>query len=234
MNAPTDATADIITRFQAHSPVPIRREWFPARTLERFGYSLMKNEMMARATGDWIIALDADEYLGLNAVQLAAAVEATMGAGRPALAFWWAEHPNPGDVPTGWSMADRRPLREAHRLVYPPMLKCRLVRNHAGFWWRGIIHEVIERHGRDSLDFCHDVGAPVHHYGYIRRPTPEWKDALYSHLICVARDCPHLGRAVDRYWHDVYERDPARWRAAAVQYQARRDEWFPAIPPRPV
>jgi predicted kinase len=39
LHAPTDATADIIARFKPHSPVPIHRDWFPARTVERFGYS---------------------------------------------------------------------------------------------------------------------------------------------------------------------------------------------------
>lgn len=233
VNAPTDATADIIARFRAHSPVPIRCERFPARTVERFGYSVMKNEMMARAGGDWIVALDADEHLGLDPMQLAAALEATTAAGCSALAIWWAEHPNPGSVPAGASMADRRELRLAHRPMHPPQRKCRVVRNRAGYWWRGIIHELIERHGRSGLDFCHDVGVAVHHYGYLRRPTPEWKDALYSYLICVARDCPHLGRAVDRYWHDLYGRDPARMRAAAARYLARRDEWFPEVPRRP-
>lgn len=234
VNAPTDATADIIARFRAHSPVPIRSEWFPARTVERFGYSLMKNEMMARADGDWITALDADEHLGLDPAQLAAALEATTAAGRPALALWWAEHPNPASLPPGASMADRRQLCQAHRPTHPPQRKCRVVRNRAGFWWRGIVHEAIERHGRDGLDFCHDVGAALHHFGYLRRPRPEWKDPLYSHLICVGRDCPHLGRAIDPYWHGRYERDPGPMRLAAATYRARRDEWFPATPRGPI
>jgi hypothetical protein len=82
------------------------------------------------------------------------------------------------------------------------------------------------------MEFCHDVGALAHHYGYLRQPEPEWKTPLYSYLICVARDCPNLGAAVDRCWHARYERDPTGMRAEAARYESRRGEWFPEVPRR--
>jgi glycosyltransferase involved in cell wall biosynthesis len=234
VNAPTDATADIIARFKAHSPVPIRTEWFSARTVERFGYSVMKNELIARAAGDWIISLDADEEIGLTPSGLDAALEEAAAAGCSALSLWWAEHPSPSEVPDDWTMEQRQLLRPLHRQTIPALPKCKIFRNRAGFWWRGIIHEVIERHGRNGLHFCHDVGAVAHHYGYLRRPQPEWKDALYAYLICVARDCPNLGAAVDRYWHALYEDDQPGMRAAAARFLSRRGEWFPELPGRQI
>ncbi len=173
VNAPTDRTADIIARFKSHSPVPIHCEWFPAQTVARYGFAVMKNEMISRATGDWVTSIDADEEIGLTATELAGALESTTAAGCSALALWWAEHPRPRDVPVGWSMERHRyQLRSEHRPVYPPLRKCNVFRNRAGYWWRGIIHEVIARYGRKGLEFCHDVGAFVHHYGYLRRPEP--------------------------------------------------------------
>jgi glycosyltransferase involved in cell wall biosynthesis len=233
VHAPTDATADIIARFKAHSPVPIRCEWFPAETLVRFGFSVMKNEMVARASGDWIVCLDADEHIGPGPRELAEALEATSAAGYSALTLWWAEHPRPDEVPAGWTMEHRALLRPLHRLGQTPLRKCKVFRNRAGYWWRGINHKVLTRYDRNALAFCHDIGACVHHYGYLRRPEPEWKEPLYSYLICCARDSPHLAAALERYWiAGFYERNQDRLRAAAARFEARRDEWFPEVPRR--
>jgi glycosyltransferase involved in cell wall biosynthesis len=233
VNAPTDATCDIIARFKAHSPVPIRCEWFPARTVARFGYSVMKNEMIARATGDWITSIDADEEIGLTPDGLGRALDAAMAAGRSALSLCWADHPRPQDLTDDCTMNHRATLRLAHVPSAPPLHKCKVFRSRAGYWWRGIIHEEFVRYGRDALAFCHDSGAYLHHYGYLRRPRPEWKDPLYSFLICRARDCPHLRLGVNRAWYvDRFEGNEIAIRAEAARFRAHRDEWFPEIPRR--
>jgi glycosyltransferase involved in cell wall biosynthesis len=233
MNGPTDATADIIARFKGHSSVPIHCEWFPARTVARFGYSVMKNEMIARATGDWITSIDADEEIGLSPVELRQALAAAMAAGRSALRLRLASHPRPQDVAEDVTMEHRLMLREAHRPLNPPVPKTRIVRNRAGYWWQGIVHEHLTRHGEDATVFSFFVEADLHHYAYLRRPHPPWKGPLYSSLICRARDVPHLRSGVNRAWYvDLFEPNEAAIRAEAARLRQCGDDWFPEVPRR--
>jgi glycosyltransferase involved in cell wall biosynthesis len=235
MNGPTDGTADIIARFKPGSPVPIRCEWFPARTVDRFGYSLMKNEMIARASGDWIASIDADEEIGLSPEELRGALDAAMAAGRSALTLRLASHPRPQDVAEDATMEHRAMLRGAHLPLDPHVLKTRIVRNRAGFWWQGIVHEHLRRHGEDAIIFSHFVAADLHHYTYLRRPSPPWKGPLYSSLICRARDVPHLRSGVNRTWYvDRFEPNEAAIRAEAAILRHRCADWFPDVPRRDV
>jgi glycosyltransferase involved in cell wall biosynthesis len=235
MNGPTDATPDIIARFKAHSVVPIHCEWFPAWTVARFGYSVMKNEMIARATGDWITSIDADEEIGLAPDELGQALRAAMAAGRAALTLRLASHPRPQDVPVEMTMANKAELREAHRPLEPSVLKTRIVRNRSGFWWQGIVHEHLARHGHDAIHFSHAVEADLHHYAYLRRPHPLWKGPLYSSLICRARDVPHMRSGVNRGWYvDFFEPNEAAIRAESAQLRRYGDDWFPDLPRREV
>jgi glycosyltransferase involved in cell wall biosynthesis len=236
LNAPTDATADIIARFKAHSPVPIRCEWFPSRTVVRFGYSVMKNELIARAAGDWITSIDADEEIGLTPDELRTALDATMAARSAALVLTWAEHPYPHEVAADATMAHRATLRRAHRPCSPRLRKSRVFRNRAGFWWQGIVHEQVMRYGQSALDFSHDFGAYVHHYGYLRRPYPPWKDPLYSSLVCRARDLPHMrpGIASLGYYFNQLERNESVMRDDAARLRRYCDEWFPQVPRREI
>jgi glycosyltransferase involved in cell wall biosynthesis len=233
VHAPTDATADIIARFKADSPVPIRCEWFPARTVARFGYSVMKNEMIALATGDWITSIDADEEIGLSPEDLGRALDAATAAGWSVLSLLWATHRSTSEVPPGWTMDRRAELRRAHRPSDCPNRRYKIFRNRVGFWWRGIIHEQLMRHDCHAPMFSHDTGAFLHHYCYLRRSAEEWKQPLYSSLICRARDCPHLRPGTHPDWYEGgFWGDGARVRAEAAHFEHRRLEWFPETPRR--
>jgi glycosyltransferase involved in cell wall biosynthesis len=233
VHAPTDSTADIIARFKPNSPVPIRCEWFPAQTVARFGFSLMKNEMIARATGDWVTSIDADEEIGLAREELHQILDAAMGGGWSAVSLQWAQHPRLQDRTDDWTMDRRDMLRRAHTPVNPPVRKWKIFRNHAGFWWQGLIHEELARRGGGAWRFSLDSDAFLHHYAYLNHSVPAWKGCLYAYLICRIRDCPRLRIGTNPWWYEGgFLPNEAGIRAGAALFEARRHEWFPEIPGR--
>lgn len=232
VHAPTDATADLIARFKRDASVPIHCEWFPAETVERYGFSLMKNEMIARARGDWITSIDADEEIGLSPAELRDEIEAAQVARRPALTLQWATHPNPPEAASK-SMNDRHELRKDHEPILPVVEKHRIFCNRSGIWWRGWIHETL---------YCHDIHvgrasfpslALLHHYCYLRDAPPEWKTPLYHYLICRAVDCPALREGTDSWWFETdFDKKEKQMRENAARYQANCRRWFPHMSAR--
>lgn len=233
IHAPTDSTADKIAAFKPHSPVPIHCEWFPARTVARYGFSLMKNEMIARAAGDWVTSIDADEEIGLTREGLIALFDHARSRNRSAVSLEWAECPPSEQRPDGWTMEHRKLLRQRHVFLEPPVRKWKIFQNHAGFWWEGLIHEEIKRGGKDASHFGIPSGAPLHHYAYLRPSVPEWKEWLYAYLICRIRDAQHLRAGTNSWWYEEgFLGNEQAIRAAAAAFAARQSEWFPHVPRR--
>lgn len=234
IHAPTDATAELIAKFRQQASIPIHSEWFPASTVARFGFSLMKNEMVAAASGDWITSIDADEEIGLSRDALHDAIESAQRQSSPAVSLQWASHPQPGDV-RECSMADRAVLRQAHVTSHPVTRKTKVFCNHSVIWWRGQIHEALFRGAQDVSRVCYDHAGLLHHYDYLQDQFVEWKLPLYHYLLCRTNDCPPLRFGTNRWWYDVeMKRHGDQIRQNAAKFVARRDEWFPELPARTI
>lgn len=231
VHAPTDATAAIIARFKPHSPVPISCQWFPAEVVARYGFSLMKNEMIARAKGEWITSIDGDEEIALTRDEMLTLFAAATCQGKSVVSLQWAEHPCRQDRTDEWTMSNRAMLRRMHAPLSPTVRKLKIFRNRAGFWWQGLIHEEIMRHGTSAVPFVLDTDACLHHYGYLNESVPEWKQALYASVICRIRDCPPLRFGTNSWWYEAgFLGNESGIRAGAARFVERQREWFPDLP----
>jgi tetratricopeptide (TPR) repeat protein len=125
--------------------------------LWRGDFSAPRNEAARRATGDWILLLDADERLapGAAAVLRAAVIGAAWDVGLLPLHNAVRLDARPEDVVSG-----------AARSGTPALLP-RLLRNAGGLAWEGVIHEevdawLIRRGGKTS-----HVAADIVHMGQV-------------------------------------------------------------------
>ncbi|MGH9714607.1 MAG: glycosyltransferase family 2 protein [Candidatus Acidiferrales bacterium] len=99
------------------------------------GFARQKNSAMAKATGDWILSLDADEEVS---PELAASIQATLKSEQSAPAF------------DGYTMARRNLYlgRWLKRSGYYPDWKLRLVRRGMGEFEDRAVHESIIAKGK--------------------------------------------------------------------------------------
>jgi len=98
------------------------------------GYEKQKQLALERATGDWALCLDADEWLDETARKSLALV---------------LESPVPPEI-EGFTL-NRLPLylgRWIHHSGWSPDWKLRLVRRGCGRWTGGVVHERLEVKGR--------------------------------------------------------------------------------------
>ncbi|MGN6134803.1 MAG: glycosyltransferase family 2 protein [Aureliella sp.] len=239
VHAPTDATAEIIARFKPHSPVPMVCLWFPAETVARFGFSLMKNELIARGRGDWITSIDADEEIGLHPDRLRDELDAAESHGRSCMSLLWSEGPADGGLTphlqnhlAALAPRQRRAvLRSIHVPQTPPTSKIKIFKSHAGYWWHGLLHEHILRRGQPAEASCWRCDHLLHHYAYLSPSAPEWKQPLYAYLLCRIVDCAWLRTGTNPWWTGAfYARHAASLRTQAEMFVARQSEWFPSVP----
>jgi tetratricopeptide (TPR) repeat protein len=131
----------------------------------RGDFSAPRNEAARRATGDWILQLDADERLapGAAAALRAAAAGAAWDVGL--LPLYNADRlgARPEDVIAG----------AAARGVTPILLP-RLLRNVDGLAWQGIIHEEVDAWAARRGGKVAHVPASIVHFGQV----PELRAAL--------------------------------------------------------
>ena len=231
VHAPTDSTADIISKFKSISTVPIHCEWFPSETVARFGFSLMKNEMIAQASCDWITSIDADEEIGLTPDELRDELARATRLGKSDVRLQWAEHRDPHCRQNN-STID---YRKSHLQCEPSIQKRKVFRNHFGYWWNGLIHEEIKRQGENASRSSLTLEAKLHHHAYVNESDAEWKQPLYDYLICRIVDFPHLRAGTNAWWYDAgFKENEAAIRQNAALFLSRQHEWFPHIPSRTI
>lgn len=117
------------------------------------GFAAQKNSAIAKATGEWVLSLDADEAMTAHAVQ---AVEFVLHPGRfDGLKGWWIPRRN---------LFLGRTMR--HGGFYET--KLRLFERNAGMLKDVPVHEVIQVAGATAhLDQVYEMGEPcIVHYQY--------------------------------------------------------------------
>jgi tetratricopeptide (TPR) repeat protein len=123
----------------------------------RADFSAPRNEAARRATGDWILQLDADERLapGAAAVLRAAVIGATWDVGLLPLHNAERLGDRLEDVVVGTA---RRGT---------PILLPRLLRNAGGLAWRGVIHEEVTAWLTRRGGKAAQVEADIVHFGHV-------------------------------------------------------------------
>ena len=195
----TAATAAVREEAEAAGARVVDLDW-------QHDFSLARNAVLARCSGEWILSLDTDERLAApDWAELRRWIESHRPAQQPRA----ARLPTRSYVPGHYSRRGWRPVSadDPHGLPtgapspgYVPATKVRLLPNLAGLEYRGRLHESVENSLKEACVPVVDLPWPVHHFGLLE-PDPR-RSVFYRDLARLkTTDSPHDFRA----WADLAE-----------------------------
>jgi len=205
----TDDTTAIARRYAANVfAIPWRDDFADAR-----------NQVLAAATGDWLLHLDADEVVDAAGARRIRELVDADGAGADAIELTLANYCND---PRAWRWVPAPPGDAAVR-GYAGYIKVgllRLFRNGRGFEYREPVHENIAESVRERGGVTRAEPIVFHHYGYSPdEPRTAAKKTLYLAIARRKTDrCPDDPKA----WHDRAELEFAAGDAVAAEAACRR------------
>ncbi|MFZ4439991.1 MAG: glycosyltransferase [Syntrophales bacterium] len=165
----TDKTKEIAEAFGAHL---YDFDWTN-------DFSAARNESLAKAKGDWILVMDADEVISFQ--DHAKLKKLINGKNNIAYNLVTRNYINKtaGD---GWTPNDNIYINEQDGRGWFPSGKIRLFPNHDKIRFENPIHELVE-HSVQKMGFSkQESGIPVHHYGELDAKKSSLKDAQYYEL----------------------------------------------------
>ncbi|MBI5191895.1 MAG: tetratricopeptide repeat protein [Nitrospirae bacterium] len=165
----TDRTVEEANRFNARV--------FPFNWNDDF--SEAKNFSISKASGDWILVLDADEAIaGRDLSKISELIKTQKYAGYTFILRNYSEKsniigwlPNPMDYEESMSISGFHPF---------PLV--RLFRNGLGIRYKGRIHETLEDSMKDKGLQFQDSHIPIHHYGFMRGED-QFKNKLQRYAL---------------------------------------------------
>ncbi len=127
-------------------------------------FSAARNDSLSKASGDWILVLDADEVISpIDYENLADAVK--RGNSEPvAYAITTRNYVKPVNVP-GWVANDGKYREEEAGTGWYPSTKIRLFTNNPAMRFEGRVHELVEPSLKQTGVKPTPCPVPVHHYG---------------------------------------------------------------------
>lgn len=194
-------------------------EWHGARVLSipwHDDFSEARNLVLAEATGDWILHLDADEVVDPESARRIRELVDADGAGADAIEVTLANY---CDDPRAWRWTVCRPddpFARGHS-GYIAVGLLRLFRNRRGYHYREPVHENITESVVERGGVIRREPIVIHHYGYSASPDSA-KAQLY---LAIER------RKVDerpddpKAWHDLAEQLLALDRAEEAEKACR-------------
>ena len=165
-------------------------------------FAAARNAVLAKATGDWLLHMDADEALAPQGAQQVRALVDLDGNGADAIELTLANYCN---EPRAWRWVpaglDDPWARGYSGYIAAPLL--RLFRNRRGFIYREPVHEnitssVVERGGRIGR-----ADVLIHHYGYAA--SPEKSRAKAQLYYAIAQRKATAEPENPKAWHDLAE-----------------------------
>ncbi len=205
----SDETMSIAARYGARIiEIPWRNDFAEAR-----------NRAMARAAGDWILHLDADEMVDPEGARKIRALVDADGNGADAIEVTLANYCN--DI-RAWRWAPVK-AQDVYAKGYAGYIKVgllRLFRNRRGYEYREPVHEnitesVLERNGTIRAE-----PIVIHHYGYDQQlPRAKEKREAY---VNIARAKTRQYPAAPKAWHDLSELETAAGNNEAAETAARK------------
>ena len=205
----TDDTVAIAERFGARV---LRVPW-------RDDFAAARNEVLAHATGDWLLHLDADEMLDPEGARRIRALVDADGAGADAIEVTLANY---CDDPRAWrwtTVAPGDPFARGHAGCIKVGL-LRLFRNGMGFSYREPVHESITESVRECEGVVRTEPIVVHHYGY--QPATAMGVDKMSRYLAIARRKVEERREDAKAWHDLAELEFAAGHVPEAETASRR------------
>jgi Flp pilus assembly protein TadD len=185
----------------------------------RDDFAAARNHVLAAASGDWLLHLDADEVLDPdNAGRVRRLVDAD-GNGADAIEVTLANY---CDDLRAWRWVPCAPSDPWARgfAGYVPAALLRLFRNGRGFEYREPVHENITESVRERGGVARAEPILIHHYGYAgNSPRAAVKKALYLEM---ARRKTNRHPENPKAWHDRAELEFAAGETAAAEAACRR------------
>lgn len=127
-------------------------------------FSAARNQSLAKASGDWILVLDADEVISsLDHTALRKLIRKNP-AKPAAYSMITRNYTNEVSV-KGWTANDRRYPKEEAGTGWFPSTKVRLFLNDKRIQFKNPVHEFVETTVEKAGMTIKDLGIPVHHYG---------------------------------------------------------------------
>lgn len=132
-------------------------------------FAQARNETIRRATGDWLLHMDADEVLDpAGARELRAIVDSDDAS--DAVTVTLANYTNDARAWRWVAASADSPYRRGYA-GYLPVPLLRLFRNHRGFEYREAVHENISASIHEVGGRIRSSDALIHHYGYALSPA---------------------------------------------------------------
>ncbi len=144
-------------------------------------FAVARNFSLSKATGDWILVLDADEMI---APSDCAAFDQLTADRKVCTEFLQRHYTDDHRINNFTPIAGEFPKLEVGQLGYFESNCCRLFPNHMGLEFRGKIHELVEHSIHEQKH--HTIlrtNVRIHHYGHTSKvKQKKQKTLLYSPL----------------------------------------------------
>src|SRR3989344_380542 len=152
-------------------------------------FAAARNESLRQAAGDWILILDADEIiLEKDWVKILEAVNNFKISGYRIMTLNYSSD----SAITGWRPFISEPFNFGNRLDsdlhlnlasgYFPSLKVRLFQNQPGFYFQGLIHELVDYSIEAGKGAVVPLRVEVHHFGTVDETKSKPKKQYYLEL----------------------------------------------------
>jgi len=144
-------------------------------------FAKAKNFAVSKASGEWILSLDADEVISPLDYDALRKLVGKTSSGAVAYSIVTRNYMNRVNA-LGWSPNDGKYMNEEAGYGWFPSEKVRLFPNHAGIRFEYPVHEMLEpalkRLGIEILP-CH---IPIHHYGKLNEQNSAAKGQHYYQI----------------------------------------------------
>lgn len=177
----TDATIDILQKAQ----IPLRQwEW-------KDDFAAARNEALRHCRGEWILALDADERIDINALRLFKKNAASLHHDALVLTIKNYLEEISSFIEQHSLLANYCPPDGSYKSIllkendfgYFTTELIRLFRNNKGFHWVSPIHEVLESPELPSSCIGRNLEMVIHHLGGLSvQPKKTAKENLYREI----------------------------------------------------
>lgn len=212
-NGSTDGSKEFM---ESVTGIPVKIFNFPENIIDENGFSHMKNWNISQSSGDWIVALDADEEMSISKADIAL-----------------RNSKNIFCISTLTLCVDN----PSKRLFGPEVLNLthsyvserhyRIFRNIPEIRWKGLIHEELYFQTRyfpiriaQLSEMSNHVMLHWKHWAPPQRE--ENKEGRYADLICRIVDDPSLREGTDAYWYgEYYQKNKAYLRQKQLEYRSK-------------